>query len=124
MTKTQYSNIMASNQCQSIIAALGVLSENAVIAAGAARMEEALASRIDRATKGDKTTPETLANWANLNIVGKINSKSYVPYQYEPKEMEQLLEKKLYELSDSKQYYLYLQKIVMQGFQIEQQLLE
>lgn len=61
MTKTQYSNIMASNQCQSIIAALGVLSENAVIAAGAARMEEALASRIDRATKGDKTTPETLA---------------------------------------------------------------
>jgi len=46
---------------ESIVAALTVLSEESVIASGAKRMNGALASRIDRATKGDKTTPETLA---------------------------------------------------------------
>jgi magnesium chelatase subunit H len=46
---------------ESIIAALGVLSEDSVITSGADKMKEAIESRIDRATKGDKTTPETLA---------------------------------------------------------------
>lgn len=50
------------NACgESIIAALGILSEEAVIAGGAGRMKEALASRIERATNGDITIAETLA---------------------------------------------------------------
>ena len=45
----------------SIIAALGVLSEESTIAFGADIMQKKLDSKIDRATKGDKTIAETLA---------------------------------------------------------------
>jgi len=46
---------------ESIVAALGILSEDSVIAAGADRMKEALETRIERAINGDKTIAETLA---------------------------------------------------------------
>jgi hypothetical protein len=44
-----------------LVAALSILCEDAVIARGSERMEEALTSRIDRAKQGDITAPETLA---------------------------------------------------------------
>ena len=47
--------------CESLVAALSILSEDAVIARGSERMEEALNSRIERAKQGDVTAPETLA---------------------------------------------------------------
>ena len=46
---------------KSLVAALSILSEDSVIAAGATKMKDALDSRIKRATQGDKTTAETLA---------------------------------------------------------------
>lgn len=46
---------------ESLVAALSVLSEDPVIAAGASNMEVALNARIKRAKNGDVTTPETLS---------------------------------------------------------------
>lgn len=50
------------NACgDSLVAALSVLSEESVIATGAAKMEGVLQNRIQQAIKGDKTIPDTLA---------------------------------------------------------------
>ncbi len=46
---------------ESIVAALRVLNENAVIAGGASRMQVALEDHMERARNGDKTVAETLA---------------------------------------------------------------
>lgn len=46
---------------ESIVAALRVLNENAVITGGAKRMQDALEDHMDRARNGDKTLAETLA---------------------------------------------------------------
>lgn len=46
---------------ESLVAALTILSEDSVIAAGADKMNDALEKRIERSKRGDKTTPETLA---------------------------------------------------------------
>jgi magnesium chelatase subunit H len=46
---------------ESLIAALGVLSENAVIAAGADRMQDAVDAKIKRAQAGDPNVATTLA---------------------------------------------------------------
>ena len=46
---------------QSLVAALSILGENSVIAAGTNRMQDAVEKRMERAYKGDKTVPETLA---------------------------------------------------------------
>ena len=46
---------------ESIVAALSILNEDAVISAGTEKMREALDSRIERAVKGIQPTPETLA---------------------------------------------------------------
>ena len=46
---------------QSLVAALSILCENSVIAAGTNRMQETIEQRMKRAREGDKTVPETLA---------------------------------------------------------------
>ena len=46
---------------QSLIAALSILGEDSVIAAGTNRMQDAVEKRMERACKGDNTVPETLA---------------------------------------------------------------
>ena len=46
---------------ESVVAALRVLNENAVIAGGASRMQMALEDHMERARNGDKTVAETLA---------------------------------------------------------------
>lgn len=46
---------------ESLVAALGVLSEDPVISAGASRMQDSLEARLERARGGDVTTAETLA---------------------------------------------------------------
>ena len=46
---------------ESLVAALAIMSEAAVIALGGTKMQDAINSRIDRAKAGDKTTAATLA---------------------------------------------------------------
>lgn len=45
---------------QSLVAALSILCEDAVIAAGIDRMPRAIEERMKRAREGDQTVPETL----------------------------------------------------------------
>ena len=46
---------------QSLVAALSILCENSVIAAGVDQMESAIQQRMERARKGDVTVADTLA---------------------------------------------------------------
>lgn len=46
---------------QSLVAALSILCEDPVIAAGVERMPKAIDDRIQRARDGDQTVPDTLA---------------------------------------------------------------
>ena len=61
---------------ESIVAALSVLSESAVISAGAGRMQGALDAKIDRAVSGDHTVARTLAKTGAGLAGGKVWAKN------------------------------------------------
>ena len=46
---------------QSLVAALSILGEDSVIAAGSERMQDSVEKKMERARGGDRTVPETLA---------------------------------------------------------------
>ena len=60
---------------QSLVAALAICCENAVIAGGSSKMQTAIEQRMERARNGDETIPETLAKpgggLAGATILGK-----------------------------------------------------
>jgi magnesium chelatase subunit H len=60
---------------QSLVAALAICAENAVIAGGCNKMQSAIEQRMERARNGDETVPETLAKpgggLAGATVLGK-----------------------------------------------------
>jgi magnesium chelatase subunit H len=61
---------------ESIVAALGILSENTVIAAGADYMQAAVETKMERARNGDKTVAATLARPGGGLGGGKVWAKN------------------------------------------------